>query len=166
MGEGNNKEKKRKTVGQVSLEISSKHPDAVNPIDQMKESLTEYDENIRECIERHKKTFTGNFYVVVITKKEPLMKNVIRNYFSARISCPTPDYDQIVYKFHCKEKRLEFIWVVPSRDTCLLFKENSTQIDPSEWGLLEFVLKFADGSLYKQAKKLNGEAKDSNLVVS
>jgi len=89
------------------------------------------------------------------------MPNVIRNYFYGRRSCPTPNYDQVVYKYHFKDDNLEFLWVIPSREICKHMMAHAIEIDPSEWQLLTYVQKFADGSLFKLAKKLNGEKEDS-----
>jgi hypothetical protein len=44
--------------------------------------------------------------------------------------------------------------------------ENKHLIVPSEYELLTFVLKFADGTLGALMKKLNGEATDSPLLVN
>ena len=156
----------RETVGKISSELLAKQPDSQNPIEIERELHKDYENNVYECIDRGKKDFLGDFFVVVITKKEPLMQNVLRHYFFCRLSCPTPDYDQTVYKFFRDTEIVELIWVIPSRDACFILKENSSQVSPVEFGLLEYVLKFADGTLYKLAKSLNGEAEDSTLLVT
>ena len=154
----------KKTVGQLSTELLQKTPDTLSPIENMREQLTDYDKNIYECIERSKKTFLRDFYVVVITKKERLMSNVLRNYFTARLSCPTPDYDQTLYYYDNQDESVSFLWTIPSKDTCHLLLENRTEVAPAEWELLQFVLQFADGTLFKKAKQLNGESADSSLL--
>lgn len=156
--------RKRDTVGAHSLRLSKKAPDAQNAIDQMREQLTDYDENIHECVKKHREVFDGDFYVVVITKKERLMKNVLRGYFLARLSCPTPDYDQAVYKYTRADDNLEFLWVVPSADTVKLMRENVHYVPHDKYALLGFVLKFIDGTLLREARKLNGE-KEGSLMV-
>jgi len=153
--------KKRETVGASSLRLSRKAPDAQNAIDQMRESLTDYDQNIHMCVSEHRNVFPGNFFVVVITKKERLMSNVVRGYFTARLSCPTPDYDQAVYRYTREDDRLEFLWVVPARDMCMLLRSNSLAVPPEQYELLGYILKFEDGTLMDTAKKLNGEKIDS-----
>ena len=155
---------KQDTVGKISSELIQKQPDTTSPIEQMRESLTDWDKNIYECIERSKKDFLGDFYVVVITKNEPLMRNVFRNYFYARLSCPTPDYDQTVYKYDRKTNNIDLIWVIPSRDASYYLKDNALQVSKEEYGLLRFVMEFANGNLFKKAKELNGEKLDSPLL--
>src|SRR5229473_2748095 len=89
----------RPTVGQISSDFSVKTPDTKSPLEQMRENLTDYDRHIHECVARGKKDIAGDFFIEVITKKETLMKNVLRNYFGFRHSCPTPNYDHAVYHY-------------------------------------------------------------------
>lgn len=147
----------RETIGKISSDLIIKEPDSRNPVELEQEMHKDYDKHIYECIETNKKTYHGNFYVVVIVKKEPLMQNVLRNYFFGRGTCPMPDYDQTVYFYNAAEEHVEFIWVIPSKDTCLYMKEHALQIPFEEHELLKFVLDFSDGTLYKKARHLNGE---------
>ena len=149
----------RATVGDISRRLSQKQPDSRDPIEQMRESLTEYDKNIYQTVNDALTKTTGDFYVIVITKKEPLMDNVLRNYFGWRYSCPTPDYDQAVYHYNSELDSLDFLWVIPSKDACLYLKNNALHVDTEEKKLLGFVLDFADGTLMKRAQTLNGELK-------
>lgn len=156
---------KRETVGKISTDLLKKTPDTQSPIELEREMQKEYMDNLIACINDHKKIFDKDFYVVVITKRERLMQNVFRNYFMARLSCPTPDYDQSVYKYDHKNEELSYIWTIPSRDTAYYLREHAMEVAPEENQLLNFVLEFADGTLYKLAKKLNGEALDSPLIL-
>lgn len=155
---------KRENVGKLSYDLLTKVQDSVNPIDQMRENLKDFEKNMYECYNRGKKEFDSEFYVVVITKKERLMPNVLRNYFASRRSCPTPDYDQAVYRYDKSEDSLKFLWVIPSRDTCQYMIAHALEISGDEHTLLKFVMDFTSGSLLKHAKKLNGEKADSPLL--
>lgn len=157
----------RDTVGKISSVLIQKEPDTYSPLEQMSEQLSDYDKHIFDCIELFKKSLQVNsdFYIVVITKKEPLMKNVLRSYFAARLSCPTPDYDQAVYKYNYKDESINFLWVIPSKDTCQLLRDNALIVHDSEKGLLAFVLDFYDDTLLRKAKKLNNEIYDSPLLA-
>ncbi len=156
---------KKKTVGRLALELAQNaHDNTHTAHDQMEESLSDWDKNIFECIDKAKKDYVGDFYLVVITKKEKLLTNVLRNYFMTRVSCPTPDYDQAVYRYNKKDESLDFLWVIPSKDACLMLRDNAIMVMPEERQLLQFVLDFADGSLFQMAKKLNGETADSILL--
>ena len=154
------------TVGKISRDLIIQSGDENHsPQEQMSENLSEYDKNIYECIELSKKDFMFDFYVIVITKKEKLMPNVLRHYFLSRNSCPTPQYDEAVYKFHRREERVEFLWVVPSKETCQYFVVNSLNIVEDERELLNFVLQFTNGDLDALAKKLNNE-KDGLVLIT
>jgi len=160
---------KKKTIGANSVELSKKTPDTRDPIALEREINKDYEKNIFEAVERGLKEIHGgsrdcNFFVVVTTKKERLMPNVIRNYFCTRKTCPTPEYDQTVYHYLRKDDKLEFLWVVPSKDTCELLHLNALMVTQNERELLYFVLSFYDGSLLRKAKKLNGEVPDSPLL--
>lgn len=154
----------RDTVGKISAELSQKTPETRDPIELEREMHKDYENHIYQCIERYKKEFPGDFYLVVITKKERLMQNVLRNLFTARLSCPTPDYDQAVYKYHRKDDLLEFLWVVPAKDICEYFREHALEVAPQERALRDMVLEFYDNTLLNLAKKLNGEMSDSLLI--
>lgn len=158
------KSKNRETVGAKSLELSLKKPETTSPIEQMRENNTDFEKNVQECIEVNSKKYRGDFYAVVLTKKERLMQNVIRNLYLARQSCPTPDYDQVVYRYHSGTGTIEFMWVVPSKDTCELYLANRLRIAANELELLSFIVRFDDGSLLGLSKKLNKEKKDSNII--
>ena len=149
----------RETVGKIATDLlPNQIDDTHTAIDQMREQLTEWDKNIELAVEQGLKDYmVGDFYVVVSTKKERLLPNVLRNYFFTRFSCPTPEYDQTVYRYHRADDALEFLWVVPSKDTCHHFYNNPLQIEGDERELLEYVLSFMDGTLLYKAKKLNGE---------
>lgn len=158
--------KKNKTVGQHSYELLQKTPDSTDPIEIQREMQKGYIKELVECAERHKKKFPGDFYITVITKKEPLMQNVLRNYFSARSSCPTPQYDEAVYFYDSAADNIEYLWVVPDKETCEMYIENQDIVDPEEYGILKCVLNFYSGKLLKFAQKRNNEdILDPNVVL-
>ena len=147
----------RDTVGKISSDLLQKAPETRDPIELEREMHKDYEKNIYQCCDEGKKAYNKDFFITVITKKERLMKNVLRNIFLHRSSCPTPDYDQTVYHYDKHSDVLKFLWVIPSKDTCILFKNNALEIVASERSLLQYILDFDDGTLYKLAKKFNGE---------
>jgi hypothetical protein len=156
--------KKRDTVGKLSLDLLQKEAEQTDAIElgrAMRAGATgsEIEDMIIDCVEDGQKKYSTNFYVVILQKKERLMQNVVRNYILHRLSCPTPNYDQTVYLYNKNDDMLEFIWVIPSEDTCLMLRDNALQIPDDEKDLLNFVLDFYDGTLLKIAKRLNGELK-------
>lgn len=153
---------KKKTVGEASLELQSKDGDSVTPREQAKESLKDYVSNLYESVKKGKQIFGENIdlFVNVITKKERILKNVLRNYFTCRKTCPTPDYDQAVYRYDHKTDDIIFLWVIPARDVCNELSLNASNIPKEQHELLRYVLEFKDGTLYRKSKELNGEKID------
>jgi len=149
---------KKETVGKQAWD-AVKGSDFLDhsPEEQMREQLEDYESNVFKAVDAAKKIYNHDFYIVVETKKEPKLNNVIRNYFIHRSTCPTPTYDNVVYKYHRSEERLEFLWVLPSRDTYNMVKERALELPEDEKALLKFVLDDADGTLLNRCRVLNGE---------
>ncbi len=152
-----NKKYNRETVGSLSLEAQNKPLETTDCREQGKEMTKGYIDQLILTLEDAKKTLKDDFFIVVLTKKEPLMQNVIRNYFFYRSSCPTPDYDQAVYHYVKANDELNFLWIIPSKSFCIHLVENALTIDKEFKELLSFVLDFKDETLYKLSKKLNNE---------
>jgi hypothetical protein len=156
---------KREKVGKISSDLLKKQTDPIPVVEQTEENLTEYEKELFICVANGIQRYQGDFYVVVSTKLEPLMKNVLRNYFIHRKTCPTPDYDQILYKYSAEIQSIDFLWVIPSKDTCNFLLDHVLEVAPEERQLLQFVLDFSDGTLMKIAKQLNREKADSPNVA-
>lgn len=148
----------RQTVGKVSSDLKkSEKYNTHSPIEQMREQLDNYEAEMQESVLTGKREYIGDFYIVVLTKKERLMDNVLRNYFMTRSSCPTPEWDQIVYRYSRQDDHLELLWVIPARDVCNMFRDNALTCPPEQKELLGYVLDYYDGTLLKRCKMLNKE---------
>lgn len=152
------------TVGKASYDLLLKQPESHDPIEIQRSMQEEYFSNLMECLKVNKKHFIHQLFIVVITKNERLMPNVFRNYFYARQSCPTPDYDQTVYRYDYKDDTLEYVWTIPSRDASIHLRMHALEVVDEEKQLLKFVLEFADGTLFKVAKHYNNEVEDSSFL--
>ena len=157
-------QEKKITVGEQYLKVAYKHPESRDPIELQREMQKEYIDNLTQTVLSFRKDNPRNFYIVQLTKRERLLENVLRNYFFCRFTCPTPEYDQSVFKYEHGIEAIEYLWTVPDRDTCQHLRDNALQVVPEEKELLQFVLSFYDGSLFNLAKHLNGEKKDSPLI--
>ena len=163
----------RRTVGSIATELSQQASHSIDPREIQEATEKEYLRELRWCVEHAQKKepcrencpkecadrekLDGDFFIECILKKEKLLENVLRNYFIPRTTCPEPFYDRTVYKFNAASQQIEFIWVVPDKDTCETFKENKLHIVPAERELLQNVLNFYDGTLYRMMKKFNNE---------
>lgn len=163
-----------KTIGAIASELMSS-PDTknLNPQDIQRAQEQEYVNNLIWCVKHAKKeiqcndkcaescskrsAMEGDFFITTALKKEDLLQNVLRHYHIPTKVCPTPTYDQTLYRYNDAKGELEFIWVIPDRETCLTFKENVNNIVPEERALLQYILDFYDGTLYRKMKEFNGE---------
>ena len=153
---------KRETVGKISSDLIVKSGDNTHSAhEQMCENLTDWDKNVKICMDRYKIIWpNSDFYVLVCTRKNPLMPNVFENYFTGLRACPTPQYDTTLYRYTTKDDKLSFLWVIPSKDTCIYMLENKMYIPPEEWQLLNFVWRFETRELDILAATLNNEVEN------
>lgn len=147
------------TVGEISAQLAQSSNGSQDPMELQREMTKEYCDNVIQAATEGLKYYDKPFYVVVITKREYLMQNVIRSYYFHRGTCPTPDYDQAVFQFDPKRESFQEVWVIPDRDTALMLYENALEVAPEERQLLNYVLDFESGALFQKAITLNGEVK-------
>ncbi len=150
-------DEKKKTVGSHAYELQTKTPDSLDPIEIEREMHKDYEKHFWEAFETGKKEYAGDFYIVVLTKKEKIMQNVLRNYFVSRKSCPTPNYDQTVYRYDAADDRIDILWVIPDKQTCQIFVSHPLEVVPEERELRDYILDFADGTLFSKMLELNNE---------
>lgn len=155
----------RDNLGKIAQELLLKAPDTRDPVELERAMQKDYLKNIWDCVERSKTTYGDQFYVTVLTKQEYLMPNVFRNYFFARRSCPTPNYDQSVFRYTVTDDKLEYIWTIPDRDTCYTLVNQALMVTGEEQELLNFVLQFKSGELAKLAMQLNNEPIPNSAVA-
>lgn len=148
----------REKVGKISWDLLAKNdPVDHSPEEQRREQIQEWESYIQSTITDGIRFYLGDFYIVIETKREKNMSNVIRSYFFHRISCPTPTWDNSVFKYHRAQDRLEFLWVLPDKNTCYMIKERALELPSEQKDLVRFVLDDFDGTLLKRCKQLNGE---------
>lgn len=164
----------KETVGKIASDLKTRGSGLADPREIQQATEQEYLDNLVwsvkhalkqvDCssIEGHdeckkRDALVGDFFVQALIKKEKLLDNVIRNYFIPTQACPTPHFDQTLYRYNSKKEDVEFLWVIPDQETCEIFHENKHIIVPAEQGLLKYVLDYYDGTLFRLMKKLNGE---------
>jgi hypothetical protein len=152
------------TVGSKILELSQRQIDKMSVVEAWEQKESDYIKNLTECAEINRKKITGDFFIVTQLKLEKLLSHALptfREYFIAQKSCPTPNYDQNVYKYNSASEEIKYVWSIPDRETSHYLFQNKSIVDESERQLLDFVLKFSDGTLFRLMKQLNGEKFDS-----
>lgn len=172
----------KQTVGAIATELKSKADQALNPQEIQQATEKEYIDNLVWAVKHARKlvpcpndeckaicdkrdAMMGDFYIVGILKKERLLDNVLRNYFIPTLACPTPHYDQTLYRYRADKDDIEFVWVIPDKETCEIFKENKEKIVHEERSLLKFILDYHDGTLFRLCKKLNGETDKPGVAL-
>lgn len=147
-----------KTFGHQYLEGIKKDSGQTNVKDIRDGLLSEWDQNILEVVQKTRQQLPSrHFYVCVTTKREYLAKNTIRNYFESKYDCPTPQFEQVVYKIHEGGTNILLLWVIPNKEACRYLKDNALQVPEKEKELLQYVLLFGEGKLDQLAQKENGE---------
>jgi hypothetical protein len=147
-----------KTVGELSGQVSQVDMGKQNVIELAREMLTDFDKNVYQSLDTALKQYPNrDIYLVVLHKRERLLPNVIRNFFSFRLSAPTPTPEQTVFKYDHKKQEIEFLWSIPDDETCRIYYNNRSMVDPSDYDILQMVIDFRDGKLYEKALQLNGE---------
>lgn len=153
----------KKTVGAYAYELQQKEDPKINPIELQREihkghsSEDSFESQVRYAVKRGEEENSDDFYVVVLFKKERTMKNVVRQYFFPRESCPTPEYDQIVYHYFPKDQKLEMLWVVPDKQSTLTLPFMAAKLPPEQQELIGFVKDFNSGKLDQICELLNKE---------
>lgn len=158
-------QKKKKKVGEVSLELSQKLPDSRDPIEIGRKLLESYPREVEACAARGCEKYKKDFYIVVLLKREKLMQNVLRTYYIDTIDCPTPTWDQNVYKYHYGTGVYELLWAIPDKETADILYEHALEVIPEEQELRDYVIDFYQGKLLHKAKELNGNKQDATIII-
>ena len=151
---------KKKTVGAYSYELQQKD-EKINPIELQQamhegnESEDSYENQVGLAVKRGEELYEGNFFIVVLFKKERLMMNVVRQFFMPRKTCPRPEYDQVVYKYNRLSGELSFVWVIPDKQTCESVPMDILKYPTEQKEFLNYVMDFNAGKLDKLCDEIN-----------
>jgi len=157
---------KKTTVGQLVYDnlVSSGDQGPVSVVELEHAMQADYLKNLLDRIDKDHDRYSGDFYVVVLTKKEKILDSTFRNYFFTRNSCPTPFFDQSVFKYNKKAGRVEYLWTLPDKKVCAHFAQHHADVPAEEQMLLGFVMNYYNGTLLKLAQKLNNETQEQGIL--
>lgn len=160
----------KRTAGQIVYDELIKEPKLIaDPIgeiyDARTESLKDYVRKLESTIADGLKVYSGDFFIQASTKAERTLQIVIRNLIFHKRACPTPTYDQKLYKYNRANDKVEFLWSIPDKATCEWMKTCPFEVPEAHRELLQTVLDFYDRTLDRITMKLNGED-DSNQDIS
>ncbi len=107
-----------------------------------------------------------DFYVVLALRKEHIGNNP-QFIIWTRLSCPTPTYNQNVFKYHHLSATLEYLWTIPTALTYWHLYKNSEKYlkDPQRRDVTRFVCLMESGELEKWVIKENGEKPDGAIII-
>jgi hypothetical protein len=136
------------SLGKAAYDLLCKPPEKINVIDMQREMQKSVLENIKELIQKNT-NYAEEYYIVYIIQRSRIVPNQIRQYFVARKTRPTPDYDTTLYHVDNRNCKLTFVWTIPDEHTCedLFEKQRQGILSKDDQQLFEFVDKFADGTL-------------------
>jgi len=147
-------------IGKLYNELQQKEQPVIDLQSLREEFTKDYMKNLEIAAMKGKKRFNKTFYVVVLIRKERLMRKVVRSGFLSRATCPTPNYDQTVYSFDPISEDLKFLWVIPSKEVCERIYSSKYSLNPTTNALMPYVVNFMEGRLWLKAKELNGETSE------
>ncbi len=151
----------KKGVGARAWELQQRPDPKINSIDLQRQihkgnaNEDSFENQVMIAVERGQKDLDGDFFVVVLIKKERILKNVVRQYFFPRKSCPTPEYDQIVYHFIRKSEELKFIWVIPDKQSTIDLPLMKSVLPAEQKELIQFAEDFNSGKLDRLCDRFN-----------
>jgi hypothetical protein len=140
---------KHKTVGELTNELLANPDTKQGVVDTRKEMEKTYLPEVQKCINNHK-DWKDPYYIIVINKRERLLVNAMRQYFLARLTLPTPDYDQTVFKYFPASGDLKFLWTVPDMNTIGYLIENEATLPSEQAQLIKFCKLFMANKLDKE----------------
>lgn len=144
-----------KTLGQIYTENIQKEQED-HSIDELGYTMTkDFMDRIRSEIERGKKLYTGDFFIVMLTKAETIFTKTVGAYFTCSAGCPSPHYDQTVYHYSRPDDELNLVWTIPSEEWCSHLKHNALYFDREFHEIIGYVLDFYDGKLFQKCCILN-----------
>jgi len=128
----------------------------IDPIELARNMMKDWPSLREKAIKEGLAKMNGDFYIVMITKEEQLYTEVKSVFFITAQACPSPTYDQTVYKYHRAESKLEWAWTIPDLESCKYLMENLLTIDdPDMKRLRDFVIEFYNETLTLRAMKYN-----------
>ena len=136
---------KAKRVGQAALDLMA----GAQGIQTVGETLDawgpDYAKQMEECIHDNAHRYKNPFYVFVLTKKEPWLDNILRNWFIARQTPPHAfdmmeqysNHTKSLYLIDERKGNIKLLWSLPGFSDCITVAKNPHLYDPELVGWIE-----------------------------
>ena len=94
-------------------------------------------------------------------------KKQVRDLVWPRISCPTPVYNQHVFKYVYETKKIEYLWTIPTQQKYYYYLRNAKELmqDTLHSQQVQFCMLMESGQLLDWVKKENGETGKEPMMV-
>lgn len=136
-----------------------------DPIELARANEKGYMQELWETVANGKKLFPQqDFFINVLLKQEILLRIVYRSIFAVAVDCPTPTFDQTVYKYSRKDDQLLLIWSLPNEEACVTYYNDAIYVVPEERNVLNDIIDFYNGTLMHKALQLNKETDDTPKI--
>jgi hypothetical protein len=161
-----NTRRQRPTVGALSLQSQS----AQNQSDTWEtthEREREIMRNMTDFVAKKKiEHRQSDFYIMLLSRKEKLLANVVRDRLYCLRACPMPNYNQSLWKYHWKDDRLEFMWSVPPKEAVDFLKRYPLEMSDMCSDVIKCVFDFLDGTLARKTSELNKPNQPSLITMA
>jgi hypothetical protein len=127
--------------------------------------------NLHEVIRTTKSKeyyYNRNFYLVLVLTNEKTPGNLPVDHIFTRRSCPSPGYNQNVFKYHHISGSLEYLWTIPRQHIYWHMYKNKSYYLQSEKHkrMMSFIVLMESGELLKWCIKENGELPDAIISLN
>ena len=151
-------------IGKKYVKHIEKGYDEVSHQDASKNFALDATKQITDACLLAKKTYNGDCYICHFTKRDRLIHGAIHMKTVVLAACPTPNTQQILYKFNTKTEELTFLWAIPDEDSCSKLYARR-HILGNNTLLTASVCDYIEGRLYYKSKELNGEIKKPGYTL-
>lgn len=159
---------KKPTFGQQFLDnVVNKEIEVHELTDVQRTLQSKYIERLKGSVDQFKKVHPDhhqNFFIEVITKAERLFRDYPRTYFIGRKTCPSPGYDQSVFRYNWLDDNIEYLWTLPDMANANFLASHCLEVPVEQRQLLGFIMDYYDGVLFRKCKELNNEQMGSNIL--
>ena len=110
-----------------------------------------------------------DFYLVYICTNETTPDKTPRPpMVICRRSCPSPGYNQNVFKYHYLSSELEYLWTIPRQHIYWNMYKNKAKYlqDKVTKKQMSYIILMETGELLKWAKRENGELPDAVIKIN
>lgn len=147
----------KRTVGQLAYDMHLKPQDPITFFEQAKLDMSGLDKVIKECHDLGKKGLPNkDFFIEIQIKWERVFEDRVYHILPfVRRSCPTPQYDQTVFRYKHKDDLLEYMWTLPDQETYNFYRDNTAAVTPDRYVLLKHVLEDVSGDLLNKVDAIN-----------